>query len=346
MMWKYSLNYWQIEPFLLSIIRISDLQFNIIPPSTTTTTVPIIPISENNNIKVATNVSMSELSLVINKAESIEEDKEMEIKESSESLQQKTTRKLTKPSDDVIEEVIRIPVVVCIEERETSIIDRKKSTSEAQNLSIDLYLPTSISTQTLPTEEYPETLSGDQGTAVIDDAHDVIHKAMGIKKMKSRSIEDKETKISGSGKTSMEEEEEGEEEEEQRHFHKGSKMMQQQQSQASQEDDFEVSMVSGLLPGCVGKLNDNIWIKITSIKNLSAPAPTPAPSIAPLAEVEVDPTEEDTPSDTLETEQKPEVERKKKRREKKDREASTSQGEASAEPDKAKRNAVCPWEDE
>lgn len=246
---------------LLSITRISDLHFNITPPppptTTPTTTTILIPVSENsnsNNIKVATNVSTSELSLVINKAESIEEDKEAEeIKTSSESLQQqKTTRQLPKKSDDVIEEVIRMPVVVCVEERKASIIDRQKSTSETQNMSIDIYLPTSISTQTLPTEEFPETSSAnDQGVAaaVIDDGQEVIQMAMGIKKIKSRSIEDKEIKICGSGKTSMDEEDE-------ELYHKSSKLMQQQQQ--SQEDDFEVSMVSGLLPGCVGKLNDNI----------------------------------------------------------------------------------------
>lgn len=83
-----------------------------------------------------------------------------------------------------------------------------------------------------------------------------------------------------------------------------------------------------------------------------APAPTPAPSIAPLAEIEVDPTEDDTegPSENLESDQKPDIERKKKRREKKERDSGSSQtqGDAgsSTDPEKAKRNAICPWEDE
>jgi hypothetical protein len=82
-----------------------------------------------------------------------------------------------------------------------------------------------------------------------------------------------------------------------------------------------------------------------------APAPTPAPSIAPLAEVEADPTEDDTevPSDILDAEQKPDVERKKKRRDKKEREGSSGslgEGASTSDPEKAKRNAICPWEDE
>lgn len=237
---------------LLSITRISDLHFNITPPPP--------PVSEgssnNDNIKAATNVSTSELSLVINKVESIE-DKEIEMKTSSESLQQKAPRQLTKKSDDVIEEVIRVPVVVGVEERKASIIDRQKYTSETHNKSIDIHLPTSISTQTLPTEEFPETSNAaDQGAIVVDDAQENIQNAMGIKKIKTRSIEEKETKICGSKNTSIEEEEE-EEQQQQQYYRKSSKLM-HQQSQASQEDDFEVSMVSGLVPGCVGKSNDNI----------------------------------------------------------------------------------------
>lgn len=95
--------------------------------------------------------------------------------------------------------------------------------------------------------------------------------------------------------------------------------------------------------------------------------------MAPLAEVEVDPNEED-PIETLQEnmeivqsqpQQQPQksekssstdVEKKKKRKEKKEKQGSCEQpsDEAAtgtstsvlANPEKAKHNAVCPWEDE
>jgi hypothetical protein len=87
---------------------------------------------------------------------------------------------------------------------------------------------------------------------------------------------------------------------------------------------------------------------------LKAPAPTPAPSIAPLAEIDVDPPEDDTEtlSENVEMDQRCDIERKKKRREKKEKEAGSSQNKqqgehsTSSDPEKAKRNAICPWEDE
>jgi len=121
-------------------------------------------------------------------------------------------------------------------------------------------------------------------------------------------------------------------------------MLAHQHSMSQDEQDLDFTMVTELLPGCV------------------APAPTPAPSIAPLAELDADPPDDDVETPTADSqlpsfevtaaaaaaEQKPEVERKKKRREKKDKEGAAGQTEAtsSTDPDKSKRNAVCPWEDE
>lgn len=205
--------------------------------------------------KSSTNVSTSELSLVINKADSIEE-KPCEIEASTESLQRQ--RQLTKDSDDVIDEVINVPVMSC--ERKSSIAERQKS-MEKQHSGSDILtsLPTSISTQTLPTEEFPEPA----GNAVINQesnkmesatqlesklecqtASEIDRKTKVIKKTKSRSIEDKERKTSHCGKMSIEEDDE-------RRHHKCYKLT-HQQSQVSCEEDLEITMTE-LLPGCVGE---------------------------------------------------------------------------------------------
>lgn len=150
-------------------------------------------------------------------------------------------------------------------------------------------LPASISTQTLPTQEYPDT-TGSLNT-VIDQSIDVDvevtnqsnvtaaavkcdmprrsstetdRKAKSIKKSRSRSIEEKEKKMSCCGR------DEGNKVEDicqdnaqrssfdedklpiQRHCCKQSSLA-QQQSQASQDEDYEIAMVTGLLPGCVGE---------------------------------------------------------------------------------------------
>lgn len=92
--------------------------------------------------------------------------------------------------------------------------------------------------------------------------------------------------------------------------------------------------------------------------------------MAPLAEVEVDPNEEDPMdenAENIQSQQQPqksekssstEVEKKKKRKEKKDKQGSCEKQHsleeaaagtstsAPADPEKAKHNAVCPWEDE
>uniref|UniRef100_A0A182M565 RGS domain-containing protein n=1 Tax=Anopheles culicifacies TaxID=139723 RepID=A0A182M565_9DIPT len=110
---------------------------------------------------------------------------------------------------------------------------------------------------------------------------------------------------------------------------------------------------SGLLPGCV------------------APAPTPAPSIAPLAEVELDPPDDEADADELEQSaglqaiELPEppsstsgtatvvivddLTKRRKRKDRKDRgpEQETIRAQKSEEENSERKgNAVCPWDDE
>lgn len=208
--------------------------------------------------------------------------------------------------------------------------------------------PTSTSTQTVPTEEFPEVAIATAAISRADDAKEIAQLNVETQQEIAQELdrEIREMRKSRSRTTSERDEGFSCDIVADKTAKSGSKLsddliqrheqLSQEQSM-SQDEDFEVAMVSGLLPGCV------------------APAPTPAPSIAPLAEIEVDPTE-DEPENTGEqgesAEPKPEVERKKKRKEKKDKEGvesqSQAQGEAdsSSDPDKSKRNAVCPWEDE
>lgn len=286
---------------------------------------------------------------MIDKADSIEEEKE----ESSEresfshgSLHQKTTFS----SDDiVIEEDLQVSSGSDeARERKKSIVDiatRKSfevadSPMKQQPIEASHLPPTSISTQTVPTEEFPEapvtttaavnqTAEAAQSNAETQQdtkiAQEIDSKTIETRKSCSRSINESlgdasadDTASSAAAKACDEE--------------KQKQCLLAHQQSMSQEEDYEVAMVSGLLPGCV------------------APAPTPAPSIAPLAEIELDPTEDDAECENVE--HKPEVERKKKRKERKEKEGGESQSQAQAEadgstnPEKSKRNAVCPWEDE
>lgn len=237
--------------------------------------------NNNKNNNNETNVSTSELSLVINKAESIErgdgrEEVEFEIKVTTETTQQLS---MMKKSEDVIEEVIGMPDVIVgcedeggegvnvVEKRKASIVIERQKSSENQNV------PASISTQTNPTDEFPgpvlainqdacENLADSSSTnekhqqqnAMKMEAPEVDRKTKGIKKTKSRSIEEKDKKNSGGGgsKASLEGDEEELHHHHHHHHHKCYKLS-HQQSQASQEEDFEIAMVTGLLPGCVGK---------------------------------------------------------------------------------------------
>ena len=95
------------------------------------------------------------------------------------------------------------------------------------------------------------------------------------------------------------------------------------------DEDYEMVMEGeSLAPGCV------------------PPAPTPAPSIAPLAEVEMDPADDDLDVDYLPpTSASDELAKKKKKKEKKEREAVRVQ-KSEEESEKKTGNPVCPWDDE
>lgn len=311
---------------LIVIYRISDLQFN-------STTLGATSANES---------SASELSLVINKTDSIEEEREETPLKvlSSESLSGSVNRhrKTFSCDDIVIEEEPSIEAneykASCDLVGETIIVPQQYHQQSS--------LPATISTQTIPTEEFPEASivaainqlmtnesnesNNEELILMEQDGGEVAGGGEGgggeceMKKKYSQSDDetDKSHSIAGEccpmSKPSNEQ-------------HK--QMLQQQQS-ISQEDDYEVAMVSGLLPGCV------------------APACTPAPSIAPLAEIEADPAEEDLECfETYEcVEKKPDSERKKKKREKKDKkDTETGTSSFTPEPDST-RNIVCPWEDE
>lgn len=310
----------------------------------------------------------SELSLVIDKADSIEEtDESAEMCVESSIGHGSVHHKKTFSCDDIVieEELPMLSELEASGERKISVvaIERKKSfevddlllkqqpQQQSRPIEASLPPPTSTSTQTVPTEEFPEvsvtttTINQSDDVRKIADvetqqetkiAQEIDMKVKEMRKSCSRSINEKsescaadatadETAKSCSSFASKFDEQQNKQE-----------LLSHQQSM-SQDDDFEVAMVSGLLPGCV------------------APAPTPAPSIAPLAEIEVDPTEDDIDNITEQceiVEPKPEVERRKKRKERKEKEGgegqSQAQGEAdnSTDPEKSKRNAVCPWEDE
>jgi hypothetical protein len=278
----------------------------------------------------------SELSLVINKADSVEAKEN--TRESLESLhhhqqhqpQPMLTTTIELPcDDDEVEELMQQrsePLDIVIEEeatskvpnaRKASMTAEERQRSMEQEVSIELpssslprqstssiaSLPASISTQTLPTEDFPEATtainqSGDAGdvtTATADAQHDSqqqqqcgddnksLHETKTsdkrgggggkIKKAKSRSIEEKERKLAcdiDSNKSSVEAEGDGSFIElrpsvfEDHHHRMTSKQstLSYHQSQASQDDDYEVAMVSGLLPGCVGELNKKIIQKM------------------------------------------------------------------------------------
>lgn len=309
----------------------SELQFNATPPPTVTTSAP----DEVYNT--------SELSLVIDKADSIEEEPE-------EVVHASVRHKKTFSCDDIVIEeeapvsssesiessrIKKVSVVAMETEKASSEINESLPRQQSQPIEALQLPPTTTSTQTIPTEEFPEVSVTSTAINQADDFGDNAQLKeietqqdtnvaqeidMKMKEFRSRSINERDGNSDGSANDQQQKQ----------------SFLAHQQSM-SQEADDEVAMVSGLLPGCV------------------APAPTPAPSIAPLAEIEVDPTEDDADApeqgETVET--KPDVERKKKRKEKREKEGgechSQAQGEAadsSTHPEKSKRNAVCPWEDE
>lgn len=291
---------------------------------------------------------------MIDKADSIEEEKEESVhvhgsvhhkktfscddivieeeapESSSESIESSRTRKIS---------------VVAMETEKSFEVEELLPKQQSQPIEALQLPPTSTSTQTIPTEEFPEVSVTTSAINQADDfgknaqlkevetqqdaktAQEIDAKSIEMRNYRSRSINERDR---NSPRDAFFADDSA----------KSSKLCDEQQKQSflahqqsmTQEADDEVAMVSGLLPGCV------------------APAPTPAPSIAPLAEIEVDPTEDDidgADQDEI-VEAKPEVERKKKRKEKREKEGGEAQGEAdgSTDPEKSIRNAVCPWEDE
>lgn len=210
--------------------------------------------------------------------------------------------------------------------------------------------PTSTSTQTVPTEEFPEVAIASATINQSDDVRETaqlnIETQQDIKIVQETNRKGKEFEKSCSRSISESDERHSSQavaDELEKLYSQSSDSQEQkqelllQEQSMSQDEDYEVAMVSGLLPGCV------------------APAPTPAPSIAPLAEIEVDPAEdeqENVAEQGESAEPKPEIERKKKRKDKKDKDVGESQSQAQGEADgstdaeKSERNAVCPWEDE
>ena len=283
---------------------------------------------------------------MIDKADSIEEEKE-EIVHHKSSLTSETLFEEALASSCESLELSRVRKISVIAMETEKSFENEKFLPKQQSQPFEaLQLPpTTTSTQTLPTEEFPEV--SDTSTAINQD--DEVGKNAQLKEVETQQDTKIERKINAKNIETRKLSSEKDETPSSDIFGaddsaKSSKFCDDQRQQQSflshqqsmtQEADDEVAMVSGLLPaGCV------------------APAPTPAPSIAPLAEIEVDPTEDDLVEQSEIVEVKPEIERKKKRKEKRDKEGgechSQAQPEAdgSNDPGKSKRNAVCPWEDE
>lgn len=293
--------------------------------------------------------------MVIDKADSIEEKDESSEIESSGYVP--FHHKKTFSCDDiVIEEELpatleadllkeRKMSVVTIEERK--LFEVEDSQIKQQPLEASHLKPTSASTQTVPTDEFPEVFVT---STIINQTDDVgVNAQLNVEAQQDMKVaQEIDSLASEMRKSCSRSMNEGDQSSAcdtttnicsvtSKAFEDQSQRMNLISHQQSQDDDFEVAMVSELVPGCV------------------APAPTPAPSIAPLAEIEVDPAEDDVDNvaEQLENvEPKPEVERKKKRKEKREKEGgeshsqSQAEAESSNDPEKSKRNAVCPWEDE
>ena len=304
------------------------MQFNVTSlPTVTTTSAP-------------DDVHCSELSLAIDKTDSIEE--------KDESLENGNIYQKKTPTIDVIKEVItaskepggneKKPTHNEDERNKSADITDSHGVQESKPFEAFVLPPTTTSTQTIPTEEFPdvfgianqafdeaETVKTQPGTKVSEEFDS--KEARKSYQVSNNQIKRNSFEIETNFQTTPKTVYQSCDEEQQKQC-----LLVHQQS-ISQEEDLEVAMVSGLLPGCV------------------APAPTPAPSIAPLAETEVDPVDDDVTEQYESLNTRPEIERKKKRREKKEKEASESQGqlaeaECSTDLNKSKRNPVCPWEDE
>lgn len=295
--------------------------------------------------------------MVIDKADSIEEEDENADKESVyASAHQKKTfshddtviEEECSASSESVEQKERKVSVVAIESKKAIEIEESHPKQQSRPIEASHLPPTTASTQTVPTEEFPEV---PVASTTINQAGDVREIAqLNVETQQdtkiAHEIDSKETRKSFSfSNIEKDEARDAIADAAAKACCTSSKSCDDQlqkqiflahQQSISQDEDYEVAMVSGYLPGCV------------------APAPTPAPSIAPLAETEADPAEDDVDilTETCEiVEPKQEVERKKKRKEKKEKEGGEGQStqadpDCSADPEKSKRNAVCPWEDE
>jgi hypothetical protein len=290
---------------------LSDLHFNVIPPPNENK----FGTTDSDDVVYNT----SELSLVINKADSIECTDDIKLSSSSlhkaSAQQQIITKALPCDDDSVIVNVLTNVSSDNNNERKKSITSMQQKSGDIE-IPIPMHqqqqapisssltsLPASISTQTLPTDEFPQAcvsyntklinqnvvdVGGDITTATAIQAvsdtqcelHEIDRKAS-VKETKkamcSRSIEEKENRkmsceddgnknnigncsaatiVDNLGRRSIEDDLQ----DEQYRHHVGSKQntLTHQQSLASQDEDFEIALVTGLLPGCVG--NEKIII--------------------------------------------------------------------------------------
>jgi hypothetical protein len=249
------------------------LQLNVTPPPSTTN------ISEGDDVYGASKC----ISLVINKASSIEEETSESIEmigfQIKQQLPQPTlTKTIELPSDDEKSEILvanvieEVPINLDIERKASVSAEQRQKSMEQQEVSIELpsfllprpsitSLPASISTQTIPTEDFPEasTLINQTAAQCNIDTTGASEKEK-IRKGKSRSIEEKEEegKVTSDVESNKSVEVEVDNFVDQQrhhhhhHHHRASDSLVHQQSQASQDEDYEITMV-GLLPGCVGE---------------------------------------------------------------------------------------------
>lgn len=265
---------------------------------------------------------MSELSLVIDKADSIEEEKEGE---------DNTMEKIKEKDDKVLEDSLKDDQKE--ERRMSSCYDTATSASindKEKIVKIDRKSSINVSEKEQTTLLEKEKKKSFECESELKTTSDDVDENAQIKHVETQQDENKAQEIE------MKTEEKIFESKDDIHEMRHKEIFTPHSHSISQDEDFEMA---GLLPGCV------------------APAPTPAPSIAPLAMEEIDANEDDV--DNFDT--KSNEEKKRKRKEKKDREVSTddaTQQQQQQQPssssttatdsadNKPKHNAVCPWEDE
>jgi hypothetical protein len=281
---------------IINYYRISDLHFNVTPPPVPPSSTLNEKLTSNNTCKA----SERQHTILIrtddddddaDDGNSANAGKHKSPKISCESLQVGDKCERQRNNDVVIEEV----PVECdqgassfAEKSEKSLRIEKIASQEAISDSFTpplsaSSLPASISTQTLPTEEFPEasissafmrhsidkdkSVDADTRSAetMLRDISDVSLKHA-VKRTKSRSIEEcreRQHVLSEVDSTTVELRHESSLDSklscddaqllscEQRQLDEN--LLTHQTSQVSQDEDYEIAMVSGLLPGCVGE---------------------------------------------------------------------------------------------